>query len=411
VIKSHYFNLLFEVYLRKVQGQEDSQRLPITEHKFVSMLKHTIHGNLDESFTYFQGLFLDCDSEMGPGFRNSKLESVHEKVAENIKKTREERFLRGGDQDRDKEREQREALCSFKNTTPFLLLDASDGTEYWRSLNSYDAETKTHLGMLVFIANLYKHYTVRELDDLYLAETTCKIREALLTLAFRICEYVDSYDNNDKNSFMQPFVQDLLFQLNQAVQTMPDRAMLRGEHGKQDEADEEEAKNANDVDNRMSREKIIRIIRDHIMRENITIKEGLGLKDDHEGERADQDVLKEGIKRVCGSQASYHDVKKALDYFHNVTVEKEKKRREEQADHDDSDEDSENRDGNAQHLYIPELTAAIELSLHKAGYCLPRQQEHTLQTERSGARTRKEGSKEGSREADQGYHDSAEELG
>ena len=42
VIKSHYFNLLFEVYLRKVQGQEDSQRLPVTDFKFVSMLKYTI---------------------------------------------------------------------------------------------------------------------------------------------------------------------------------------------------------------------------------------------------------------------------------------------------------------------------------------------------------------------------------
>lgn len=57
VIKSHYFNLLFEVYLRKVQGQEDSQRLPVTNHKFVSMLKYTIQCNLDESFDYFEGLF------------------------------------------------------------------------------------------------------------------------------------------------------------------------------------------------------------------------------------------------------------------------------------------------------------------------------------------------------------------
>ena len=42
VIKSHYFKLLFEVYLRKVQSQENLQRLPVTNQKFVSMLKYII---------------------------------------------------------------------------------------------------------------------------------------------------------------------------------------------------------------------------------------------------------------------------------------------------------------------------------------------------------------------------------
>jgi hypothetical protein len=92
--------------------------------------------------------------------------------------------------------------------------------------------------------------------------------------------------------------------------------------------DEDDARNAGDVDNRMSREKIIRIIRDHIRRESISVREAIGLADDHEGPKADLDLLKEGIKRVTGPQASYHDIMKALDYFHNVAVEKEKKRKE-----------------------------------------------------------------------------------
>jgi hypothetical protein len=129
-----------------------------------------------------------------------------------------------------------------------------------------------------------------------------------------------------------------------------------------DDVDDDEARNAGDVDNRMSREKIIRIIRDHIMRENITIREAIGLEDDHEGVKADLDPLKEAVKRVTGPQASYHDIMKALDYFHNVAVEKEKKRKEEQANND-SDGDSENGVGDPQSLFISELDTALQLSL------------------------------------------------
>lgn len=213
------------------------------------------------------------------------------------------------------------------------MLDQDDDTEYWRSLYYFDENTKTKRGMFVFIENVYKYYAVREMDDNFMIEVTCKIRESLLNLAYQVCNYVDSYD-----SYVQPFVQDLLFQLNQAVQTIPERAMFRIDQSKE-ELDDDEAKNAGDVDNRMSREKIIRIIRDHIMRENIPIREAIGLEVSHEGMKADLDTLKEAIKRVTGPQASYHDIMKALDFFHNVAVEKEKKRKEEQANND-SDEAS-----------------------------------------------------------------------
>jgi hypothetical protein len=86
------------------------------------------------------------------------------------------------------------------------LLDAKDMAEYWRSLNDFEVNTKTRLGMVVFIENVYKYYSIREMDDSYMIEVTCKIRESLLNLAYQICEYVDRHD-----SYMQPFVQDLLF--------------------------------------------------------------------------------------------------------------------------------------------------------------------------------------------------------
>lgn len=81
------------------------------------------------------------------------------------------------------------------------------------------------------------------------------------------------------------------------------------------------------------------------MRENISIKEAIGLEDDYVQPKAELDTLKEGIKRVTGPLASYHGIVNALEYYHSVRVEEEKKRKEDQA-HQDSDEgEDEENDG------------------------------------------------------------------
>jgi hypothetical protein len=112
----------------------------------------------------------------------------------------------------------------------------------------------------------------------------------------------------------------------------------------------------------MGREKIIHIIRDFILMENIAIKEAIGLNEDYEGKRASLDELKEAIKKLTGPQASYHDIKKALDFYHNITDEKEKKRKEEMADAGTEESDGEETD---QMLYIVDFEAAIHQSLNK----------------------------------------------
>ena len=58
--------------------------------------------------------------------------------------------------------------------------------------------------------------------------------------------------------------------------------------------------NANDVDNRMSRDKIIRILRDHVIKENTPIREALELPIG-EDNLIDKDIMKECIKRVTGT--------------------------------------------------------------------------------------------------------------
>ena len=53
------FNLLFEVYLRKVPALDDSHRLSVSDIKFAQILKWVVYYDLDHSYNYFNGLVID----------------------------------------------------------------------------------------------------------------------------------------------------------------------------------------------------------------------------------------------------------------------------------------------------------------------------------------------------------------
>ena len=72
----------------------------------------------------------------------------------------------------------------------FEVFDINDKNEYWNYLCDKEMPDK---GLLYFIENLYKDYTVREMDQKPLSEITTKIRENLLNLANRICGFTDKY--------------------------------------------------------------------------------------------------------------------------------------------------------------------------------------------------------------------------
>ena len=77
-----------------------------------------------------------------------------------------------------------------------------------------------------------------------------------------------------------------------------------------------------EVDNRMSGDKVLRILRDYIIKENKHIKDALeitGITSDHMVSRQN---LKEAIKKITGALASYDEINKALDHFHSVSLEK-----------------------------------------------------------------------------------------
>ena len=81
-----------------------------------------------------------------------------------------------------------------------------------------------------------------------------------------------------------------------------------------------------DVDNRMSGDKVLRILRDYIIKENIHIRDALQIKNITSDYMVSRDVLRSAIKKITGSQASYDDIIKALDHFHSVSLQKKQER-------------------------------------------------------------------------------------
>lgn len=59
IVKRHYFNLLFEVYLRKVPGIDQSERLPLTNIKLQAIFKWVICWDLDQCYNHYSGLVVD----------------------------------------------------------------------------------------------------------------------------------------------------------------------------------------------------------------------------------------------------------------------------------------------------------------------------------------------------------------
>jgi hypothetical protein len=62
------------------------------------------------------------------------------------------------------------------------------------------------------------------------------------------------------------------------------------------------------------------------MKENTPIREALGIisKVSSDNTMVSKESLKQEIKLICGSGATYDDVVKALDHFHDVSLARKK---------------------------------------------------------------------------------------
>jgi hypothetical protein len=287
VVKRHYFVLLYEVYLRKIPTLDERHRLPVSDVKFNQVMKWVVLYDLEHSFLHYAGLVMDANQEDTPEVQR-KLRQVHREIARASEAEYDDRNAPGGvpktEKDKEDDRKFKAQLTAFKDTQAYYVLDTKDKTEYWRYLYERNPHDNSPIGMIYFIEQFYRDYSVRELDDENLIDSTCKIRERLLALANKIFQFVDQHE-----SFMKPYVHEFLKQANRAIQRLPHSRAFRvgkkrilkdGRIHEKDENNDDSEQSLNvdesrDVDNRMSGDKVLRIMRDYIIKENMHIKEAL----------------------------------------------------------------------------------------------------------------------------------------
>jgi hypothetical protein len=76
----------------------------------------------------------------------------------------------------------------------------------------------------------------------------------------------------------------------------------------------------------MCGDKVLRILRDHIIKENLHVKQALQVTSITSDFMVDRDWIKNKIKLITGGQATYDEIMKALDHYHRISFEKKQER-------------------------------------------------------------------------------------
>ena len=152
LIKRHYFNLLYEVYLKKVPGLNTNQRLNVQDIKFVQVLQYVVQYDLDNSYKYLNGLVTESQPD-DSDFKKANIEKVHNMISKDIEHHSEMLKLGKSDQERQEELRLKQMVCSFKDMGSFPVLNKNDQSEFWRYL--FDNADGKESGMLLFVENLY----------------------------------------------------------------------------------------------------------------------------------------------------------------------------------------------------------------------------------------------------------------
>jgi hypothetical protein len=72
IVKKHYFHLLYEVYLRKVPGMDDSYRLNLNDIKFVQIMKYVVQYDFEHGYNFYVGLIVDPSIQDSPEMSRKK---------------------------------------------------------------------------------------------------------------------------------------------------------------------------------------------------------------------------------------------------------------------------------------------------------------------------------------------------
>jgi hypothetical protein len=165
IVKTHYFGLLFEVYLKKIPHSDDSNRLGVADVKFLQVMKWVVLHDLENTHRWWHGLVVQNKFEYGDAADQRRYRQVMREVDKSAQIDYEEANFGKNEKDKADEKAFKAGLSSFQDAISLPLVDNLNKEEFWTYLYDYDPQERAEGGLLVFIERFYREYSVGELSD------------------------------------------------------------------------------------------------------------------------------------------------------------------------------------------------------------------------------------------------------
>ena len=330
LFKKVYFRFFFEVYIRTLP---DIRFIDINDEKFVSLLTYVVLEDVKVYGQYLPGLLLPTPEEE----ESSMFNEAAQKRA-NLKNNLNEQATELAHQfDRDKQQREIDKFKDYKmklspiTSTKSIPLYHDDKGEYWTYLTGKYGTEEHKDGLLHFLLDMFENIESNATFEMSkpLIETVGKIRHVLATMSDSLHLL---YTNNQDEL---PNVPGIISVLNYTLQKIPTTKAIKQKKKmtlaqNDDEINEEETENEDSkeenkedlalTDQNSDVQKVLQLVRDHIIKGNLSIRQAFDLPDINVDYYLEFHEFKAMLKEICGKKATYNQIENATEFIFKGTL-------------------------------------------------------------------------------------------
>ena len=350
LFKRVYFRFFFEVYIRTLP---DIRFIDLNDDKFVSLLTYVILEDLKMYGEYLPGLLVATPEEEESSMFN---EAARKKAA--LKQSLMEQAEELTNQF-DREKQQRE-IDKFKDykmklspltSTKSIPLYHEDHAEYWTYLTGKYGTEEEDDGLFHFLIDIFKNIesnSTFEMDK-PLSDVIERIRYVLATMndtLYVLYGEVTFAQNEAKEKEAEqakeqkskqklastedlPHLPNIIKVLNYTLKAI--KWKQKTEENDSDNSKEENKAELAITDQNTDVQKVLQLVRDHIIKGNLTIRKAFELPDMNVDHYLEMHEFNAMLKQVCGKKATYKQIENATEFIFKGTLKLEEDKKKQDA--------------------------------------------------------------------------------
>ena len=218
-------------------------------------------------------------------------------------------------------------------STKSIPLYTEDRGEYWSYLTSIFGAEERRDGLFHFLIDIFENIDNNSAFAMNkpLIEIVSKIRNVLATMSDNLHVLYDSHKEDLEN------LSQIIQVLDYTIQKVPTTKSIKArkklnifskegleedvENEETEEDDKEEKKTTLAIgDQTTDVQRVIQFIRDHIIKNNLSIRQAFKLPDHNVDKYFEFHEFKAMVKDICGKKASYSDIENATEFIFKGTL-------------------------------------------------------------------------------------------